>query len=90
MIRDDVAIHNERMKLLAGSLNAVAVGLVAVGVLAPAAARSGAASFAAAPTGPMLSQMSLWFGWLAMGLAIHGAAHYILGHLKKAPSDDAD
>lgn len=83
MIRDDVAVHNERTKLFAGFVNALAIAVIAVGVLAPVIAALGGGG-AQAPQVTWIS--ALTFGLL--GLALHGTAHYILGWLKKAKPDE--
>ena len=87
MILDRVAIHNERMKLLAGFFNAIGIALIGVGVLAPLAASLGPRSLGerlgdAAPA--LIVGLPEWPFWLLVGLAMHVAAHYVLGYLKKA------
>jgi hypothetical protein len=77
VIPDQVAVYNERVKLLAGFLNAVGIALIGVGVLAPLAASRGAAL----SEGLRFPQ---WPAWLLAGLALHGVAHYVLGYFKKA------
>ena len=83
MIRDDVAVHNERTKLLAGFVNALAIAVIAVGVLAPVIAALGGATAAASGGGLVLTPVCG-----VLGLALHGAAHYILGRMKKARPDE--
>ena len=88
MIPDHVAVHNERMKLLAGFFNAVGIALIGVGALAPLAASSDAPRSLgerlgdAAPA--LISGLPEWPTWILMGLAMHGIAHYVLGTLRKA------
>ncbi|MEI4470203.1 hypothetical protein [Frigidibacter sp. MR17.24] len=69
-MRDRLASHNERVKIFANFVNAVALGLIGFAVLRPATDQ------------PMsLTAMSYWWG--LGGLALHGASHYILGYLRK-------
>ena len=75
-LRDDLAAFNERVKLIATSLNAVGLGLVGFAVLRPAT------------DVPMtLGAVSVW--WALLGLAFHVSGHYILGMLKKEADDDS-
>ncbi len=83
MIRDDLLIHNERTKLLANSVNALGLALIAVGVLAPVAAFTRAAAQASAPTASTGLQTALWLVWMIGGLALRGLAHDIMGNRKK-------
>lgn len=62
-------IRNERLKLAANFLNAVGIGLIGIAVLRPIV-ETGATSYLTLA------------GWSFAGLAIHGAAHYILGYLR--------
>lgn len=86
MVPDPVAVHNERMKLLAGFFNALGIGLVGVGVLAPLASWLGQVAGAAPAGAPGVAGAILPLAalWMALGLALHGLAHYVLGRLKKA------
>ncbi|MFC3059632.1 hypothetical protein [Paenirhodobacter populi] len=69
--KDALAIHNERMKLLAGFVNAIALGLIGFAVLRPLTdSLTGGLSWAVA-------------GWGIVGLAMHGLSHYILGNIRK-------
>lgn len=70
MIRDDLAIHNERIKLRAASVNALALGLVGFALLRPLTSDPVAITWAAAP-------------WTVAGLALHVISHYILSGLRK-------
>jgi hypothetical protein len=72
MIRDDVAVHNERAKLFAGFVNALAIAVIAVGVLAPVIAAMGRAP---TPEGGPAISLSLALGCGLLGLALHGTAH---------------
>ncbi|MCR9086211.1 MAG: hypothetical protein NXH97_05650 [Rhodobacteraceae bacterium] len=77
LTRDAIAGHNERVKLMATSLNAVGIGLIGFAVLRPLTDN---------PAGLTLS--ALW--WIVAGLAFHALAHYVLGRLvKKADPHDA-
>jgi hypothetical protein len=68
LVPDPVAIHNERMKLVAASVNALGLALLALGALQPLVVSGAAPS-------P---------GWTVVGLALHGVAHYVFGRLRKA------
>ncbi len=72
MVPDRILIRNERVKLFAGFLNAIAVGMVGFSILRPAI------ETAVVPRGAGLY-------WGGAGLAIHAIAHYILGRLRKEP-----
>jgi hypothetical protein len=61
-------IRNERLKLLANFVSAIGLGLIAIAVLRPLF-----------ETGGEPLRIALW---ALAGLALHGAAHYILGHMK--------
>ena len=69
-LRDDLVIWNERVKLAAAFFNALALGLVGFAVLRPA-------------TEDIALLSGLSAGWAGVGLAIHLAAHYVLGYLRK-------
>ena len=69
-MRDETAIHNERIKALAGFCTALGLGLIGFAVLRPAIETSDVPGWAN-------------FGWGTAGLAMHGLTHYILGKLKK-------
>jgi F0F1-type ATP synthase assembly protein I len=70
-LRDDIVVHNERVKLFSGFLNAVGLGLIGFAVLRPLTAE--------------ISVLTLSTGWWGMiGLVLHGMAHYILGMMRKA------
>ena len=72
--RDPLAVYNERMKLLAGFFNAIGLGLIGFAVLRPVT------------DGTPLTLLTLFWG--SVGFALHGAAHYILGRLRKEADDD--
>jgi hypothetical protein len=67
-VRDAVAVHNERMKLAASSINALGLALLALGALQPLVVNGAAPS-------PV---------WTLVGLALHGVSHYVLRSLRKA------
>lgn len=69
-VRDPLARYNERIKLLAGFLNAVGLGLIGFAVLKPVTETNAPADLAA-------------IAWGAVGLALHAAAHYVLGYMQK-------
>ncbi len=76
LIRDPVASHNERVKLIALSLNAVGLGLIGFAILRPLT-----------DDPATLPLSSIWWG--AAGLAFHALAHYILHTLiMKDRADD--
>ena len=75
-VRDPLARFNERIKLLAGFVNAIGLGLVGFAVLRPLTEDPGSVD-------------SLTFVWGSIGLAMHGLSHYVLGHLMKEIPDDA-
>ncbi|ABL71839.1 hypothetical protein EO213_19175 [Paracoccus denitrificans] len=62
-------VRNERLKLAANFLNALGIGLIGIAVLRPVVE-------AGDPSYTTLA------GWSFAGLAIHAAAHYILGYLR--------
>lgn len=68
--RDPLVAYNERVKLLANFMNAVALGLIGFAVLRPLTESLGNANLPA-----------LWWG--LTGLAMHGISHYILGRIRK-------
>lgn len=71
MERDDLAVFNERVKLLAGFVNAIGLGLIGFAILRPLTE-----SLASGATWAAL-------GWGAVGLAMHGLSLYILGNLRR-------
>ena len=72
-MRDELTIYNERLKLFAGFFDALAIGLLGLAVLRPL-------------TDDLTNARASTMSWLAAEVASHGAAHYILGYLKKEPS----
>jgi hypothetical protein len=62
-------IQNERVKLAANSGNAIGLALFAIAVLRPVI-EIGSDDYRVVPV------------WAAVGLALHGLAHYILGHMR--------
>jgi Co/Zn/Cd efflux system component len=70
---DPIAAYNERVKLLAGFVNAVALGLIGFAILRPLTESLQNASLS-----------TMWWG--LAGLALHGIAHYILGQIRKEVS----
>lgn len=72
--RDQIAAYNERVKLLAGFVNAVALGLIGFAVLRPLTESLANATFS-----------TLWWG--IAGLVLHGVSHYILGQIRKEASE---
>ena len=71
--RDALAIHNERMKSLAGFVNALGLGLIGFAVLRPLIDSLTNAAWST-------------LGWGIAGLAMHGLSHYILGNIRKEVS----
>ena len=74
LVRDPLARFNERVRLLSGFINAIALGLIGFAVLRPLADPDAAARGMSAT-------------WGLTGLALHGLAHYILGRLSKEVSE---
>ena len=69
-VRDPLAVHNERVKLFAGFINAVGLGLIGFAVLRPLTDSLGNAAISS-------------LLWGIVGLALHGISHYVLGYLRK-------
>ncbi len=69
-LRDDLLIWNERVKLFGGFVNALGLGLIGFAVLRPL-------------TDDALPISATTGLWAAIGLALHGVSHYILGRLRK-------
>lgn len=67
---DPLTAFNERLKAAANFLNAIGIGLIGFAVLRP---------LTEALTSTPLS--ALWWG--LVGLVLHGAAHYVLGHIRR-------
>lgn len=70
MVRDPLATHNERMKLIAGFINAIGLGLIGFAVLRPISENLANARLS-----------TLW--WMLAGLAMHVLSLYILKYLRK-------
>lgn len=66
--RDPIATHNERTKLFASFVNAIAIGLIGFAVLRPLTEN---------PISVTL--LSAWWG--LAGLALHALSHYVLRYL---------
>ena len=74
-------IHNERLKLLANLLNAMAGSSYAIGVAAPVAA---AFFYRAGGSGLSLSTVAVGAAaWLGMAVVLHLAAQRVLGGLRE-------
>jgi hypothetical protein len=71
-LRDEILVHDARVKLVSGFLNAVGLGLIAFALIRPLVEQ-----------GAVLGRITLW--WSVAGLALHAAAHYILGMLRQEP-----
>lgn len=69
-IRDPLVANNERVKLFAGFVNAVALGLIGFAILRPLTESLSNAALS-----------TLWWG--LTGLVLHGFSHYILGLIRK-------
>ena len=69
--RDPLAANNERVKLFASFVNAVALGLIGFAILRPLVEDIANASLS-----------TLWWG--LTGLALHGFSHYILGLIRNS------
>ena len=70
MQRDRVACHNERVKLFAGFLNAMGIGLIGFAVLRPL-------------TETLTNATPSSVLWGLSGLVLHAAAHYVMRYLRK-------
>ena len=73
-VRDPLATDNERVKLLANSMNAIGLGLIGFALLRPLADDITSASLS-----------TLWWG--LGGLAFHGVAHHFLRMIRKEPRE---
>ncbi|WP_112313266.1 hypothetical protein [Pseudogemmobacter bohemicus] len=69
-IRDPLVAYNERVKIFAGFMNALSLGLIGFAVLRPLTETLSNANLS-----------TLWWG--IAGLALHGVSHYILGRIRK-------
>jgi len=69
-VRDPLAANNERVKLFAGFINALALGLIGFAILRPLTESLANANLA-----------TVWWG--IAGLALHGFSHHILGLIRK-------
>lgn len=65
-------IFNERVKIFATSLNAIAIALIGAAVVLPVVRENNIAA---------LAEPDTW-AWLAAGTGLHGMAHWVLGALK--------
>ncbi|MEL6913323.1 MAG: hypothetical protein AAFP13_02355 [Pseudomonadota bacterium] len=74
-MRDEIVIENERVKLAAGFVNAIGIGLIGFAILRPLVDFT------------LLSPLTAVL-WGALGLVWHGASHYILGYMRKEALDD--
>ena len=70
-LRDQIAAINERIKLLATTVNTIGLTLVALGILRPA-------------IDPDLSIGVIGAAYGVLGVASHIAAHYILREMRKS------
>lgn len=69
-VRDPIATHNERVKLFAGFVNALGLGMIGFAVLRPMVANPADISWA-----------NMW--WLIAGLVMHGFSHYIMRYMRR-------
>ena len=69
-MRNAQTIYNERAELFAGFLNALALGILGLAVLGAVTDDIGGVTWAILP-------------WAAIGIAIHLAAHCVLGTLRQ-------
>ncbi len=70
--RDRLAAYNERVKLVATTSNAIGLAFIALGIVRPT-------------VDPDLSIGLAGTVFGVIGLACHGASHYILKHLEMEP-----
>jgi len=71
-LRDEILVHDARVKLFSGFLNAVGLGLIAFALIRPLVEQAA-----------VLGRITLW--WSVAGLALHAAAHYVPRMLRKEP-----
>ena len=74
-VRDRLAAHNERVKLLAGFFNTLGLGFIGVAFLRPLV------------EGTLVLEGFL-VSYTATGVALHGVAYYIVRYLEKEVADD--
>ena len=74
-VRDPLSVYNERVKLFATFVNALALGLLGFAVLGPATADIAGLDGATAV-------------WSVVGLALHVTAHYVLSLIRRESDDD--
>lgn len=67
---DPLVAYNERVKLFAGFMNAMAVGMIGLAILGPL-------------TQDLANARSSTFWWGVAGLVLHALAHYVLGYVRK-------
>ncbi|MGI3170804.1 hypothetical protein ACRARG_16765 [Pseudooceanicola sp. C21-150M6] len=72
MAKDRLTIWNERVKLFAGFLNTIGIGMIGFSVLRPVIEEK------AIPE-------SLGWVWAAAGIVMHLCAHYVMGRMRKVP-----
>ena len=68
-LRRAVAVHNERVKLFAGFVNAIGLGLIGFAVLRPL-------------TEDMAAIGAITAVWGLVGLFLHAISHYVIGMLR--------
>ena len=68
--QDSLAAHNERVKTLAGFLNALGIGFIGFAVLRPLTEDLASGTLA-----------TVWWG--LAGLAFHALSHYDLGQMRR-------
>jgi len=73
--RDPVASYNERVKLMATSVNALGLGVLAYGLLRPLVETQAVFELGVAV-------------WTAVGLVLHGISHYILTQISRGEDLD--
>ncbi|MGQ0567604.1 MAG: hypothetical protein ACT4OK_21415 [Gemmobacter sp.] len=73
MVHDPVAEWNERVKLFAGFVSALGLGVFGFGVLRPLTEDLSS-----------LSLLTIW--WILVGLVLHGSSHYVLRYMRKVPT----
>jgi hypothetical protein len=71
---DPIAVFNERIKLIANSVNALGIGLVGFAILRPITINLN-----------NIDPSMAW--WVTAGLALHAVSLYILGYTRR--KDDA-
>jgi hypothetical protein len=66
-MKDRIAAHNERVKLLSGLFNSLGIGLIVLSLLRPLTDDVASPSYI----------------WAAIGLALHSISYYIVKYIRR-------